>query len=473
MNHHTLHKLDKRWGRRVRPHLQALDQLHAGQRGPTTSVTSYALIAGLVYLALEGKPIHIRVLQRELANARNRDLRLLGLPSRPSYRQLRYRLDTIERACENAPNRETAVQELLDILVPHSAGNPNGTQTWAVDTHLFEAWVNQSRTTSSDPDATWRAMATHKHKNHPVLGYQLTAAVRADGTETCDRIRISTASANDAPLGADTIKQLATHGYPITRVLADRGFSQQPQAFLDPIRNLGIHVTYDLKDNDLGVSGSYKGALVIDGWLHSPATPKHLHVIKKPSSGASAREWAKFRKLIARRAQYAFLPHATPNPASARAASPAYRNKLRCRTLGNTAPASVPTCRIPHPAGQACGLRTVTFNASSAPRTYQWPTWGSDAWIDTYRKRSAVERFFGHLQSDHGAGFRKGRYRLRRLTKVAIATAACVIATNISLLETAAKQALSKAVAAVKAAAPAGRRTRSYTTPRRHSAKSP
>lgn len=441
MRHHHLAKLHKRWGEAVQPLLAEIDVQIRGLRGPQVHVSSYALIAGLVYLALEGRPVHLRALQRELAHARSRDLALLGLAKAPTYRQLRYRLDLLARHCNTTSNREQAVQQLLDLLVPLSAGPNHGTHTWAVDTHLFRAWANQQTSASCDPDATWRRMETAKHVNKPVLGYQLTAVVRAEGTEVCDRIRVITANANDSLAAVDAIKTMHATGYTVARILADRGFSQQPANFLDPLRNMGIHLTFDLKDNDIGVSGTYKGALVIDGWPHSPAVPESLRRIPKPGLSAKAEEKQKFHELMARRAMYAFAPHATPGAASARLASPAFRNRLRCRVVKNTAPDAAPTCRVPHRPDEACGLRTTTFTAASAPRTYQWPMWGSEEWVRTYAKRSAVERFFGHLQADHGPAFRAGRFRLRRLPKVALITAAFVIATNIALIDRAAERA--------------------------------
>lgn len=441
MKHQSVSKLHQRWGQSVKPLLDNFDKKHRSTRGPSVAVSSYSLIAGLTYLALEGKPVHLRALERELAGSRSRELALLGLTSAPTYRQLRYRLDIIQRLCNQSENRDATVQSLMDLLIPASAGSAS-TSTWAVDTHLFAAWANQKTKAGVDPDATWRAMKTGKHGDKPVLGYQLTALVRTEGAEVCDRIRIVTANANDSLAAVDAIKCMRDDGLKIDRILADRGFSQQTKGFLDPLREMDIHLTFDLKEGDQGVSGTFKGALVIDGWLHSPAIPKGLKHIPKPGLNASPKEKERFRELMAKREPYAFAPHATPGASSARLASPAYRKKLRCRVLKNPAPDAAPTCRVAHAKDEACGLRTTTFTSQSAPRTYQWPAWGTDDWVKIYRKRSAVERFFGHLQSDHGPAFRAGRFRLRRLPKVAVVTAAFVIATNIALIEKAAARAV-------------------------------
>jgi hypothetical protein len=211
MNIRTLTKLEKRWGANVKAECDQLDASMRGERGPVTAVGTYALVAGLVYLALEQKPVHLRTLARELASARNRDLRILGLTTRPSYRQLCYQLERLQRHLASTQTKtkhnvqHPILDQLLDTLVSGSVENPGNQDTWAVDTHLFRGWVNQSASQPSDPDAGWRVMNTHKHKNGPVLGYQLVAAARTDGTEVCDRIRIVSANHDDATPGVETI----------------------------------------------------------------------------------------------------------------------------------------------------------------------------------------------------------------------------------------------------------------------------
>lgn len=460
MNHQTLITLNTRWGSKITATCDAIDAQIAGQRGPKPAVSAYALIAGLVYLALENKPVHLRGLQRELATASSKDLTALGLRTRPTYRQLCYQLERIHRLAENAPVRETAVQELLDALVPPSATDAGTTDTWAIDTHLFEAWVNQKSSVSADPDATWRALTTHKHKTHPVLGYQLIAAVRTGTTEVCDRISITTANADDAPPAANLVLAMQTTGQPITRVIADRGFTQKPTSFLDPIRNAGIHLTYDLKDTDLGVSGSYLGNLIVDGWPYSPAMPARLRRVPKPKPGSTKAQWTAYFKKMTERDAYRWLAHGKPGAAKARVASPASRNRLTCRIAKNAAPASAPICTVKHAPTEACAMTTMTYTAATAPRTYQYPAWGTNDWATIWKKRSAVERFFGHLQAPAGVGFDHGRFQVRRLTKVAIATAAFVIATNISLIESAAAKA---AATKARAAKTTTRKTRATT----------
>lgn len=445
MNKTTLNQLTRRWGKRIHGACDTIDQQLAGRRGPTPAVTTYALIAGLVYLALESKPVQLRTLHRELATANSRELAQLQLRGRPTYRQLCYQLERLHRLAESAPQRDVAVQQLLDALVPASAEDAGHTTMWAIDTHLFEAWVNQSSSNSADPDATWRVMDTHKHKNSPVLGYQLVAAVRTGTTEVCDRISLITANADDAPPAAQMACSMKASGLPVERILADRGFTQKPTNFLDPIRSAGIHLTYDLKEPDTGVSGTYHGNLIVDGWPYSPALPKRLHRVSKPGPGASKAQWDAFTKKMLARDPYRWPAHGRPAPDKARVASPATRNRLKCRVAKNTAPAAAPICTVKHQPNEACAITTMTFTSATAPRTYQYPAWGTSDWHSLWKQRSAVERFFGHLQSPARIGFDHGRFQVRRLAKVAVVTAAFVIATNISLIESAANKAATAA----------------------------
>ena len=438
MNKTTLNQLTRRWGTRIETACATIDQQLAGRRGPTAAVTTYGLIAGLVYLALESKPVQLRTLHRELMSASSQDLSKLQLCSRPTYRQLCYQLERLHRLAEGAPQRDRAIQQLLDALVPPSATDAAPTSMWAIDTHLFEAWVNQRTSLSADPDASWRVMTTHKHKDSPILGYQLIAAVRTGGTEVCDRISVITADEDDAPPAARMACAMKASGLPVERIVADRGFTQKPTNFLDPIRQAGIHLTYDLKEPDAGVSGTYLGNLVIDGWPYSPAIPKRLHKVSKPGPGASKTQWDAFTRKMLDRDPYRWPAHGRPAPDKARVASPATRNRLKCRVAKNTAPAAAPICTVKHQPNEACAITTMTFTSATAPRTYQYPAWGTSDWHSLWKQRSAVERFFGHLQSPARIGFDRGRFQVRRITKVAVVTAAFVIATNISLIESAA-----------------------------------
>lgn len=91
---------------------------------------------------------------------------------------------------------------------------------------------------------------------------------------------------------------------------------------------------------------------------------------------------------------------------------------------------SAPTCRKPYAPDMACGINTIYYPATAAPRTWQYPVWGTPEWQAIYNKRTAVERYFVHLKQDAGVGFRKDQLQLRGLAKVALITGLAVVATT-------------------------------------------
>jgi hypothetical protein len=332
---------------------------------------------------------------------------------------------------------EAIIQKLIDLLVAPSVGEVYENRIWAVDGTLFEGWTSQRKSKSADPGATWRAMGTSKHKNKPVLGYNLVGLVRAEGTEVCDRIVVTSANVDDGKPAADMIKRMLDQNIRVERVLADKGYANKPSFFREPLRNAGVHLTYDLMKGDHGISSTYYGNKIVDGWAYSPSLPFNLEKIEKPGPNAGRVALDKFDALIAQRDAYAFRTQGKPLSNKARVASPASRGKLRCKALGNSAGAAAPICKVKHAFDEACGVNTMTIESSIAERTYQYPIWGTRPWIEMYAMRSAVERFFGHLQSAAIAGFDQGRFCVRGLAKVLIVTAVFVIATNLRLLHSA------------------------------------
>jgi hypothetical protein len=440
MNTVLLKRIARDWADQINGQLDELDASMRGERGPKGGVPLRALLMTMVHLMVDQRPAYLKAAWQLMCNATPQQRELLGISKVPTYRQLCLLVERIHRHFGRGDplRRSERIQKLLDLIVPASAGPVKGTRTWAVDTTLFDAWARYVKNgASSDRDASWRVLNTPDRIPKMHFGYAAVAVVRADGDgpEVCDRLAVMSADQDDAIPAQELCVSMQQDGAPIERVLADRGFSQKPDRFQVPLRKAGIFVTHDLKKDDIGYTGTFNGAHVIDGWLFSPGMPKRLRRIVRPGLNAPMMERVKFRKLIEERMQWAFLPHAAPQPHRARVASPVRRNNIKCdSTPGQqNAPASAPTCHKKHAADKACGINTMAYEDTVAPRTYQWPVWGTREWQRIYNKRSAVERYFGHLQSDATAGFRRGRFRLRGMAKVGLITGLSVVATNLML----------------------------------------
>lgn len=425
----------------VRADLDAVDEVVAGKRGPKPAVSLHALCVTMVCLLLDQKPAHLKAAWRALAVASNKELKLLGLKKAPTYRQLCLTVERLRRHIdEEDSERKERVQQLLDMLVPASAGASTDTTMWAVDTTLFDGFCRWVKKTEhcSDPDATWRKIDRPNGSAKTYLGYAAIAVVRADGDgpEVCDRVTLTSANEDDARPATELSLRLRDAGLDLRTLIADRGFSQKPDSFQVPLRAAGIECCFDLKKDDIGVGGTYQSGLIIDGWLFSPGIPERLKRFERPGPTASPADQKKFRELMAQRMRWAFLPHAAAEPHRVRVASPVKRGRIKCRTLpprAQTDDPSAPTCRKAHLPDMACGINTTFFPATAAPRTFQYPAWGTPEWSAIYNKRSAVERYFGRLKDDAGVGFRRGRFQLRGLANMALITGLAMVATNIKL----------------------------------------
>jgi hypothetical protein len=447
----------------IQPACDALDRALRGRRGPAASVRARVLLGGLMYLPLARLPLHLRAAADVLAHATRRQLLALGARHAPTYRQLVHAYDRWADLIDNSADPTTARANIMNLLVQAAAGDTPAPLR-AVDTNYFDAHCRPVRRTDNppaptrigtrgpipapagvpaDPDATGRIIDGNG-RTKQYFGYGLVAAVRAggDGPEVCDALAIIPAGDNDAPIGAELLIGLAAgerHGF--QRAVADRGFSQQP-AFLDALRQAGIPITFDLKAADRGRTGTWRGADIVDGGLYPAAMPTRLRNAERPGPGASFERRRQWQLDQQQRARWAYMQHSAATADTVRLAPPAQRGRLRCLAVARSTAypdLTLPTCRTRHALGEGCTARTVTYPATAAPRTWQYPFWGTAEWEAIYKQRTAVERFFAHLESDAGAAWRHGRFQMRGITKVGLLLAVAVAATNLRLRQAAAR----------------------------------
>lgn len=443
-----LRRITHDWAAHIDPALCAIDTAVTNRAGPKPNVTARTILVGLVYTNIVHRVQHVAQLARDIPDATPDDLALLGVPDptrTPSYWQLdRYWRKIRAHLATLGADRPESAQAILDMLIPPSAGPTDAADpptVRAIDTTLFDAYARPVKkgTVGTDPDATWRRI--DRDDGTPsklVFGYAATAIIRANGTgpEVCDHMRLQTAGAEDADTAPALVAAVQKTGAPIDIVVVDRGFSQKPERVQAPIRRLDVEVIFDLKSNDRGVSGTFRGAPIIDGWPHAPSIPRRLHNLTRAAPGATREERDKIRALFAERERWAYPPHATPQPGRARITSPARRGRIRCRHVPESTQhpdPTLPTCRTKHPPTEACGIGTLTYTQEAAPRTWQWPRWGSPDWEHLYKRRSAVERYFANLKSETSGNLRPGAFRLRGLTNVALCLAIATITTNLVL----------------------------------------
>jgi hypothetical protein len=166
------------------------------------------------------------------------------------------------------------------------------------------------------------------------FGYYLSAATMTrdeDGPAVPELTRrITMSSCHTDPVRAFTpvLARMPGDGIPLGDILADSGYAHRdPDAWALPLRAAGAQLIQDLHPHDRGPQGTHAGAIITNGNLYCPATPKpllHLGPLAPPPPRKTP-------------------PRTTPAPPNSAATSSA------------GSPPMTPTATTASPAPQPCG----------------------------------------------------------------------------------------------------------------------
>ncbi len=452
------------WLRANQGWLDALDQAIRARRGPR-GLPIAPLFAGLLYNLLDHQPPTITAVHTTFVHKCEPKQRLLlglapGLvPSLHAfYRSLERlkqavadgRVDALlvsdpELVGAEAPlDAERRLAVLLDCIVRSTVPPPGDERLWSADTTYIDANcrpISRARydagERASDPDASGRRLKRPNGTEKQIFGYAITTVVRSEGTrEFVDALRVDTASAHDRPKVVEMARRLTDDGYPIERLAIDRGIKSQD--LNAGLRAVGIEPVFDFDANEGGLEGAYRGLLIVDGWLYSPALPERLRqpmAKPLPVSPDAQDKAAQWKRDMEERDHYAWRVRQTLGPGKVQLYSPlrvgcqhpTLRHTMRNRDL------ALATCSGDHDSDEACGMETVVWEATRAPISWQNPHRGSRRWQTEYAKRSSVERGYSLLKSSDLIQLKNKAIKLRGRIKFALMVAIAFAATNLHL----------------------------------------
>lgn len=456
------------------------------RRGPQSTVSVRTLIAGVVVaLVVQGSP-QIASAARTIDGMTRHQRKMLGITVVPTTSQLRRRLQRIETVLRSTAGDEldaiyAELEWFAEVIVPGSAVIGSGRMKLAVDTTLFDAHTphysqveldmikdparrkDLANSTKHglrhiaqadestlrrhyDSDASYRTIERFTGPEI-TLGYGAVAVVQVGGRfEQCLRIAVRSANQHDVPPSVALIKSIIASGIEVDLVLADRGFSQSTELFLEELRNIGLPLVYDLKSTQQGYQGMVNGLLQIDGWLFLPSLPKKYWHLKRPAVTATDAEKAEYLHLVDSRADWALRVKQTlpgdPNGArKLQLYSPVTKGSspkgfgIRCpscpKSMANPNP-KLKLCRQGCKPGQGCATKTIIWGAAQAPDTYQPLVFGTTPWVTAYGPRTGVERWFSRLKGGKNVDFVMA-LRVRGIVKTTLMTVLAAVATNLRL----------------------------------------
>ena len=163
----------------------------------------------------------------------------------------------------------------------------------------METWSRPPRhgtTGCADPEASWG----HRNSNLPgpkgemFFGYYLSAAtmVREENgpavPELARRMTLSSCHLDPARALATVLLAMPAAGIALGDVLADSGYAHRDAAaWAIPLRAAGAQLVQDLHPHDRGPRGTHHGAIIANGNLYCPATPKPLLELGPLAPGAT------------------------------------------------------------------------------------------------------------------------------------------------------------------------------------------
>ncbi len=173
---------------------------------------------------------------------------------------------------------------------------------------------------------------------------------------------------------------------------------------------------------------------------HCACTPSDLAKIVKPGPIAArennGKRFIAFTGKIATREQYEAAMINNNADGSQRVQCPALAGKVACphcpETMGVSAHLPIVNTNgadlsdVP-----MCNQKTTTITAVARGKVLQKERYGSSAWIDSYARRSSVERKNGFLKDPADGLITRGKWHVHGLVKNALMVALAVIAHNI------------------------------------------
>jgi hypothetical protein len=440
------------------PRIEAM--LPSGARVRQLAVRT--LLLGMMIAIADGRPAHLTRVRQALAGLPEDDRRRLGVtadwgrgPHLLTYRQTEYTFSLVAGALardepDGLPSGrlQGTCDDLLEASVPGEFKD-SGTSL-AVDWTDLESFSRpppHDTSDCADPEASWghRKNNLLRSEDELFFGYYLSAGVmmpEENGPavpELARRATLSSCRHDPVPAFAGVLTAMPGQGIPLGDVLADSGYSHRvPQNWAAPLRAAGARLVQDLHPHDRGPRGTHEGAVIGNGNLYCPATPRALLELGPLARAAAPEQAAAHDAKTAEAARYK-LGRLTADDADGyhRVQCPAAAGKIRCplRPSSMTLDRDRPEILAPPGHPQACCTQqTLTVPADVLAKTAQKHDYPSAAWRRSYARRSGAERGFATIKDPAASDISRGWCRLTGLAPLMLFTTVLLAVRNHRIL---------------------------------------
>jgi hypothetical protein len=440
------------------PRIEAM--LPTGVRPRQLSVRT--LLAGMCLTQADGRPAHLTRVHQALTALSEDDQRRLGViadwkhgPHLLTYRQTEYTFGLAADALgkdepDGLPSQalQAVCDDLLEASIP--AGFTDASTSLAVDWTDMESFSRPpSRGTRdcADPEASWGHRKNNLLRSQDELfyGYYFSAGImmrEENGPalpELARRATLSSCRHDPVRVLAPVLTAMAAAGIPLGDILDDSGYAHRDaDAWALPLRAAGAQLVQDLHPHDRGPKGTHHGAIIANGNLYCPQTPRPLLQLGPPARTATKEQAADWERQTAELARYK-LGRLTADDQDGyhRVQCPAAMGKIRCplrpasMTLGRDRPEILQPPEHPQ---ACCTQQTLTVPPDVLAKTAQKHDYPSAAWRRSYARRTGAERGFATAKDPATNDISRGWCRLMGLTPLMLFTTTLLIVRNQRIL---------------------------------------
>ena len=257
--------------------------------------------------------------------------------------------------------------------------------------------------------------------------------------ETARRATVSSCRNDPVRAFAPVLTAMPAAGIPLGDILDDSGYAHRDAgAWAVPLRAAGARLVQDLHPHDRGPKGTHDGAVISNGNLYCPQTPRPLLELGPLARTATREQAADWERKTAELARYK-LGRLTSDDQDGyhRVQCPAAMGKIRCplRPASMTLDRDRPEILQPPEHPQACcAQQTITVPPDVLAKTAQKHDYPSAAWRRSYSRRTGAERGFATAKDPATNDISRGWCRLMGLAPLMLFTTTLLIVRNQRIL---------------------------------------
>ena len=335
----------------------------------------------------------------------------------------------------------SVLDDLLEASIP--AQHKDDSTALAADWTDMETFARPPRRGSTEcagPEASWG----HRTSNLPgprgemFFGFCLSAGTMTREEtgpavpELARRMTLTSCRLDPARALVVVLTRMPAAGIRLGDILDDSGYAHRDAAaWAIPLRQAGAQLIQDLHPNDRGPRGTHQGAIIANGNLYCPATPKPLLQLGPLAPAATVEETTAHDARAAERSRHKLgRISADDTDGYHRVMCPAVMGKIRCphrpesmkldrgRPEVLTPPEHPPAC---------CAQQTITVPPEVAAKTRQKHDYPSPGHRRSYARRTSAERAFSTIKDPATTSITRGWCRLMGVTPPAL-WLACLLA---------------------------------------------